>query len=497
MTSNLTRIAFIVCLTAGASFAAVDNPTFNRDVAPIIFDKCTGCHRPDQAAPFSLITYDDVSRRSRTISRVLDRGYMPPWKPVPGHGDFVGDRRLSEQQAATLKAWIANGKPEGNPADKPTPPTFKSGWALGEPDLVLKMDKGFNVPADGPDIYRWFVLPLKLPEDKWVKAIEFRPSARSVVHHSLFFLDSSGQARKLDAQDPVAGFSGMRANISGRLGGYVPGMTASYLPEDLARALPAGSDIVLQTHFHPTGKAEVEQSELALYFADKAPSRPLVTVQIPPVFGRMAGIDIPAGDKAWELKDEFTVPCDVVAWEVTGHAHYLCKSMKLDAKLPDGSITPLLYIDNWSLDWQDTYQFKTPVKLPKGTVITTHLIYDNSADNPQNPNSPPKRVKWGIESTDEMGSMSVIVTPAHPADADLLETAYRMKIATTVRGGAKQLAMRVLERLDRNGDGQITRDELPQRYSSAFDRFDANHDGVIDKQEFESNLTLLGRGRQR
>jgi len=496
MLNQRTFAVVVICLFTGCStYSAAAAPTFNRDIAPIIHDNCTRCHRPDQAAPFSLITYDDVARRTRMIKHVIDKGYMPPWKPVAGHGDFKDERRLTDAEVATLKQWVAAGKPEGDDAQKPTPPTFKSGWALGEPDMVLKMDKAFAVPADGPDIYRWFVLPLALPQDKWIKAIEFRPSGRSVVHHSLFFLDETGQARKLDAKDSKPGFRGMRANLSKRLGGYVPGMTPTRLPEDLALPLPRGADIVLQTHFHPSGKAEIEQSEMALYFTDQAPSRPLVTVQVPPLFGRTAGIDIPAGDDAFTITDDFTIPVDSIAWEVTGHAHYLCKSMKMTARTPGGKTTPLLYIDDWDLDWQDTYTFREPIRLPAGTVISTQLVYDNTADNPRNPHSPPRRVKWGIESTDEMGSMSVLVTPDNARQAKQLENAYKLKIASSVRGATRNYASRIMQRLDKNGDGKLTRQELPARYQRAFDRIDANNDGVVDTKEFESGLALLGRGR--
>lgn len=468
-------------------------PTFAEHIAPVVYRNCSGCHRPGQAGPFPLLTYEDVAKRARMIRTVIKDRYMPPWKPAPGHGDFKNERRLTDAEIAQFEAWIEAGRPKGE--NVPSPPTFAGGgWALGKPDLVLKMDRAYEVPADGPDIYRWFVLPLDLPEDKWVRAMEFRPSARSVVHHSLFFLDGTKTARDQDGKDGKPGFRGMRASITGQLGGYVPGSTPAFFPEDFALPLQAGSDVLLQTHFHPTGKKETEQSELALYFSKKPPSKRLQSIQLPPFFGRMAGIDIPAGESRYRIEDSFKLPVAVDAWSVGGHAHYICAEMKMTATLPDGKEQPLLYIDDWDLDWQDQYQYRAPVRLPAGTVIKTELRYDNSADNPDNPFSPPRRVKWGRESTDEMGSITLVVTAAEKSDdaelglAILAHTGKKLGRAGRV-GGA--LLEGLLKRIDKNGDGKVSKDEMPQRWKDRLLRADADGDGELDEKELETVRRFL------
>ena len=340
--------------TAIAQEAKSSKVTFNADIAPIIHDKCSMCHRPGQVGPFNLLTYKDVRRRAQTIEAVVDSGYMPPWKPINHNVEFANDRRLSKKQAETLKRWIEAGMPEGE-GPVPKMPTFPDDWMLGKPDLIVKMQGQFDVPASGPDVYRSFVFPIDLPEDKWVKAVELKPSAKSSVHHALFFVDTTGRARKLDGTDGKAGIGGMgflaagdgEPGVGGRsfrfgsalsrgLGAYVPGSFPTKLPGDLAMHLPAGSDVVMQTHFHPSGKAETEQAQLALYFADKPPSKRLVPIQVPPMFGFGKGINVPAGKKDYTVSDSFEIPVDVEAISVGGHAHYICRHMSMVAKLPDG-----------------------------------------------------------------------------------------------------------------------------------------------------------------
>jgi hypothetical protein len=311
--------------------------------------------------------------------------------------------------------------PQGDPAKMPALPSFPQGWHLGKPDLVVAMPKAFAVPASGPDIYRNFVVPLQLAEDKWVRAVEFRPSARKVVHHCLFVYDI-GEAAKLDGEGGQPGFSGMAGaqNIrSGPLGGWAVGASAAFLPEGLSLFLPKGSDLVLQMHFHLTGKAEEEQATVGLYFADKPSEHRVQGIQVPAVFGIGAGLDIPAG-QTFIIKDSFVLPVDTKVYSIRGHAHYICKEMKAVATLPDGSTRPLIWIKDWDFNWQDAYHYRDPLMLPKGTRISAELVYDNSADNVRNPSNPPKRVWWGEQSTEEMGSVILQTVAVNKEDeADL------------------------------------------------------------------------------
>jgi hypothetical protein len=322
---------------------------------------------------------------------------------------------------------------EGDPRMLPGLPKFQDGWYLGKPDLIVTMDRAFDVPAGGPDVYRNFVLRLNLPEDKWVTAIELRPSARAVVHHALYFSDGNRSARKLDGRDGQPGFAGMGFRGSGLLGGWAVGATPDRLPDGLALPLPRGSDLVVQTHFHPSGKAEKEQLTVGLYFAAKAPARTLVNVQLPPAFGLFAGIDIPPGKADYTVTDSFTLPVDVELVGCNPHAHYLGKSLRGWAVLPDGKTQRLFYIKDWDFNWQGAYTYKHFVRLPKGTVLHAEVVWDNSAANDRNPQQPPQRVRWGEGTADEMGSLRYLVVAAQEKDVPVLEAAFKEHMRRALR----------------------------------------------------------------
>jgi hypothetical protein len=341
-------------------------------------------------------------------------------------------------------------------------PKFPEGWHLGTPDLVLKMPAAFDVPASGADVYRNFVIATQLTEDRWVRAIEFRPSARKAVHHVLFAYDATGTAAKQDGRDGHPGFGGMGsvgvgglAGGTGPLGGWAVGATPQLLPDGVALALPKGSDIILQMHFHPTGKPETEQSTIGVYFADRAPERRLWSVQLPALFGFGAGIDIPPGRDDFTIEDSFTLPVDVRAFSINAHAHYIAKEMKATATLPDGVTQPLLWIPDWDFAWQDRYTYKTPVLLPKGTRIDARLVYDNTDGNPHNPQSPPVRVQWGEQSFDEMGSVILAVQTVRKEDEPALQAALVQRVRGAIaRGRENGTLMRVMqERAGRGGGG--------------------------------------------
>ena len=424
--------------TAALSYA--QTVTFNEQIAPIIYGNCSKCHHPGEVAPFSLLSYDDVRAHARTIATVTQSHYMPPWKPEPGWSAYRDERRLTPTQIALIQQWVDGGMPLGDPSKAPLPPQYTDGWQLGAPDLILEMPAGYPVPADGPDIYRNFVIPTKLTEDKWVRAIELKPSARTVVHHSLFFSDTTGGARKQDGVDGQPGFPGFGSiftvgdpvsALNGGLGGWVPGTTPAFLPQGIAVPLPKGSDFLMQTHFHPNGLAQTEKTVIGLYFGP-APARLMTQVQVPAFFGVRANIDIPAGEPDYKVRGSFTLPADVDAVGVAAHAHYLCKEAKLTATLPTGEVRILLWIRQWEFNWQDQYQFQDLLPLPKGTRLDGELTYDNSAGNYRNPNTPPKRVRWGENSTDEMGSLLLNVLPKQPDDFTLLQTSSIIYVLTPV-----------------------------------------------------------------
>jgi hypothetical protein len=316
--------------------------------------------------------------------------------------------------------------PEGDKSKMPKLPEFSSGWHLGEPDLILEMPKGYDVPASGADQFRNFVIPTKLAEDKWVRAVEFRPAARNVVHHAIFSWTKGGAMASRDGADGKPGYPGVApvgiqgAADSGTLGGWATGGTPTFLAEGMAMRLPKGSDFILQIHFHPTGKAETEKSVVGFYFADHAPERNLIEIDAPTLFSFGKTLDIAPGSKDFAVEESVVLPVDVRAYRVTAHAHYLGKEMKATATLPDGTTKPLLWIQDWDFNWQDAYMYKDPFDLPKGTRVDVRIRWDNSEDKPRNPSNPPRRVKWGLQSQDEMGGVAVSVTAKSKEDEKTL-----------------------------------------------------------------------------
>ena len=485
--------------------------TFTEHVAPIIFQNCTSCHRPGEAGPFALMSYNDVRKRGKLIQLVTENRIMPPWHAQKSAFKFHGDRRLSEEQISTIADWVESGMPEGDHDELPSLPKFIDGWQLGKPDMVVKMSEPFPVPDEGRDIYRSFVIPLDLPEGKWLKAIEFRPDARSVVHHCLFFYDTTGEARRLDKSDPRPGFRRMRQQGRGigPLGGWAVGGQPEKLPEDLAYYLPKEADLVLSMHYHPSGKPERDQSSVGLYFTDQKPSTSFTGVQLPPAFGALNRISIPAGEKAYTVTDEFTLPIDVEAFAVSAHAHYLGKQLRMTATLPEGETLDLLHIPDWDFSWQEQYQFEEFIKLPRGTKLASTVVWDNSAENPSNPNIPPRRVRWGPESDDEMGSLTLLVRPAEGQNIGTLNSLYRLHVGQVARnpkpatlskpveGQAQErghlIVAGILERSDKNGNRKIDRGEEPIWLKRSFDRVDTNSDDALDQDELMTALKRLRR----
>lgn len=382
--------------------------TYYRDVLPILQNNCQSCHRPGEVGPFSLMTYQQAVNWASDIKSYTQDRKMPPWKPVEGVA-FRDERKLSERDIATLAAWVDGGTPEGNPKDAPPPRQFVSGWQLGQPDLMLTAPRDFTLAASGKDMFRCYVLPTNLPEDKYVVAFEVRPGNRRVVHHTLNFIDTSGHARKLEKEeqakaqketDSGPGYSvamGVGFLPTGGMGGWAPGQVPRGLPEGTGYLLPKGADVVIQVHYHRNGRVEKDRTSIGLYFAQKPVTRRYQGAILP---GRF--LMIPPGNDQFRVQGSMWIDQNCELHSIMPHMHMIGRQIKVTITPPDGKPQTLVAIKDWDYNWQETYFFQKPIHVQPGTRFDVQAIYDNSTKNPSNPNNPPKLVFFGEQTTNEM-----------------------------------------------------------------------------------------------
>ena len=409
---SLLLAAVLVLLPASAW--AAETPTFNAEVAPILRERCQTCHRPGEHAPFSLLTYEDAVKRRDDIKDAVQARVMPPWKPVPGFGEFLESRRLTEGELTTLLRWLEAGTPEGDPAKRPPPREFPTGWTLGPPDHILEMDAAYTVKGRAGDVYRCFVLPTAFREDRWVTKVEFAPGDRKLVHHVLTYIDTGSAAELLDRSDPGPGYScfgGPGFAPAGGLGGWAPGIHPRVMPDGVGWLLPAGARVVLQMHYHNSSpESRGDRTRLALHFAKGPIDKRHRTI---PIVNRV--FTIPPGEKRYEVRQSWTVPFgwNLHANAIAPHMHLLGREMKVTATYPDGTVRPLIHIDDWDFNWQGNYMFAKPIPLPQGTRLDMVAVFDNSAASPRQPSKPPRAVTWGEGTTDEMAIVFLGVTFDH------------------------------------------------------------------------------------
>ena len=416
----------ILAISLWPGVAAAGPITYSHDIAPLIADRCGTCHHPGGSAPFSLLTYADVRQHATQIADVTTRRLMPPWKVDPGDGPFVGQRPLTAGEIASIRQWIAEGAAEGDGGQTSATRVWSEGWQLGTPDLVVTLPKPYRLQAEGTDVFRIFVMPLPVARGQFVRGLEFRPGNAKVVHHANIRIDRTAASRALDEADPGPGYSGVIAHSAGypdgHFLGWTPGQVAPLLPADLAWRLEGGTDLVVEVHMQPSGKSEDVQPSVGLYFTAAAPARTPVMLRL----GRQ-NIDIPAGDRAYIVSDEYVLPVDVEVVAVQPHAHYRARDVRGEAMLADGTVRRLLHIGDWDFRWQHVYRYVTPLRLAKGTTLSMRYLYDNSPDNVRNPERPPKRARWGQRSSDEMGDLWIQVLTRTESDRDALATAFRRK----------------------------------------------------------------------
>jgi tetratricopeptide (TPR) repeat protein/mono/diheme cytochrome c family protein len=406
--------------------ASASRITFAKDIAPILFSRCSACHQPGGAGPFSVLTYADARQHATQIAAATRRRYMPPWKAEPGYGEFAGLEPLSDAQIALIQGWVDGGALAGDEKDLPPQPPVRDGWQLGKPDLIVTLPQAYTLPPAGTDVFRIFAIPLPNGVARYVRGMEVHPGSR-VVHHANIRIDRTGSARRLDEDDPAPGYDGLMPFAAvypdGHFLGWTPGQVPPLLPKGLAWRLDPGTDLVVQLHMQPTGKPEVVAPSIGFFFGNDPPERTPAMVRL----GRQ-NIDIPAGERAHAVTDSYVLPVDVEVQALQPHAHYRAREVTGTAMLPDGTTKWLISIKDWDFRWQHVYRLVHPMALPKGTRLEMRWLYDNSIENPRNPQRPAGRVVWGQRSADEMGDLWIQVLPRNDRDLETLNNSLRPKV---------------------------------------------------------------------
>lgn len=402
--------------------AGAADVTFHRDVAPVLFQHCTPCHRPGAAGPFSLRSFQEAKAKAQELADAVASREMPPWMPEAGHGEFLGERRLRPEEIRVIQQWADAGAPEGRAEERPQPPEFAGEWQIGQPDLIIPLPDAYDLGPTGRDVYRNFVVPIPAGTNRYVRAFEFRPEGPA-IHHARILFDSTGESRRRDAADPVCGFGGTMPPARfppGQMLGWVPGRGATITPDGLAWPLDGAGDLVIQLHLQRTGRPEAIRPRLGLYLTNQPPTR------TPVLLGLLAQtMDIPAGTTNYTVVRNARLPADADLLAVMPHAHFLAREIEFTATLPGAAPQSLLLIRHWKFNWQDEYRYARPITLPAGTVVEMRITYDNSAANPHNPNTPPRRVLHGPDSTDEMGELWLQLLPHNSSGFTALRNLHR------------------------------------------------------------------------
>ena len=370
--------------------------TYTKQVARIMQNRCQECHRPGEVGPFSLLTYEDARGWAETIHEVVLEQRMPPWHADPSHGKFANDRHLCREEADTLLAWTKSGCPKGDDKDLPPPAKFPEGWRIGKPEAVFRMAEDFNVPATGVLPYKQFTMDPGFKEDRWVEAAEVRPGNRAVVHHIIVYVLAPG--KPIYAQDGTASM----------LAGWAPGDMPALYPKGTAKRIPAGSKFVFEVHYTPNGTRHTDRSSVGVMFARNPPERVVETNILANMTFR-----IPPRVPNHQARLDYTFRDDAILLGFMPHMHLRGVSARYVATYPDGRVETLLSVPDYDFGWQSVYRFAEPLRIPKGTRLTWMGSWDNSADNPRNPD-PAKEVRWGLQTWDEMmnGWMDVVWLPS-------------------------------------------------------------------------------------
>lgn len=418
------KLACCLCLfVQGGISLYPQTVTFSDHIAPILQKNCVECHNPNGIGPFSLLNYEQVQSRARQIAEVVETRFMPPWKPSPHYGPkLIGEKRLSDEEIDLITTWRESGQLPGTGSQTIPAPPDSDTWKLGSPDLILELPGDYVLPPEGMDIYHNFVIPLPEMERKYIRAVEFQPQAKLVIHHAQITLDTSPWSRNEDAAESGPGFPGMELGNAQNPSGYFIGWTPGQIPfqshPGAAWELDPGVDLVLRLHMLPSGKPVRIKPKIGLYFTNEVPTRKTVSIKL-----SEQKIDIPPGDSDYVIEESLTLPKPVSVLGLYPHAHYLAKDMQIFAKLPNGEKQGLLRIPDWDFNWQSDFRYEKPLPLSAGSTLVMRYSYDNSAENFRNPFDPPRRVSIGWNSSDEMGEIAINVLLEDPADLAAIKEA--------------------------------------------------------------------------
>jgi hypothetical protein len=470
-------VAGTACGTASADVPA--NPTYTKDVAPILFENCTGCHRAGQVGPMSLLTYQEVRPWAKSIGKNVADGAMPPWDADHGYGPWIEDRSMSKDEIATIVNWVNAGAPQGNPKDLPASPIYSTNeWSLGDPDLVVTFDN-FDVPGGGPDLFHDHIVQTPLKEDKWITDIEILPGASEVVHHVILWKGQQGGG-----------------NPQGWVGAWAAGATPMQFPDGVGRKLEEGSTLRGDMHYHPADEDFSDSTRVGFHFADGDVEKELVNLWV-----MNAEFVIPPGADNHEVKSRYTFGEDSHLISLTPHMHYRGKDFVYTASYPDGTSKELLKVSKYDFAWQTEYRFEDPESMPKGTRIDCVAHFDNSEGNAANPD-PSKTLTFGTDSYDEMMigfidyivddgmSPKAIADPIEQKIADLVDMhsgfVYSLKVPLDASKGMQKTAIV----MPREGDGgwYIPLGAIAVRAAITDITWSGN--------DFTATLTIPGQGTQ-
>jgi thiol-disulfide isomerase/thioredoxin len=438
-----------------ATRPAKKNVTYSKDVAPILQKRCQSCHRDGQAAPFSLLTFDQAVKHGRMLKEVTTQRRMPPWHADARYGHFSNDRRMTRDEIATLASWVDGGMARGDDKDLPKAIDWPKGWAHGKPDQVITMPEEFTVPADGTLPYKYWMVETNFKEDKWVRVAEARPGAPSVVHHVVVYIMAPGQ-RQPFKQDGTLSV----------LVGWAPGDLGLVCPPDTALRIPKGAKLRFELHYTPNGKEVKDRSSVGITFAKKPPKFELFTNSF-----ANESILVPPHDPHYRAEASLRFPADARILSFVPHMHWRGKHYEYEAIYPDGKKKKLLSVPRWDFNWQNVYQLKEPLKLPKGARLHAVAHWDNSRNNLLNP-APEKSIRFGLQTWDEMMVGWVAYTWERP------------ETAAELAKNPPSEADLFFDRLDRNGDGFITPDEIPARLKPFLLLGGFKADKKISREEF-------------